>query len=524
MNANTRVMHRTRRYLPWLVCVLMSSQSVQAADWRDHVTDSISDFGTTLQNGFDAGMRPINRVVDEGMKPINAALVDPLRTRPDALKKGVVLPGDDAPVTCPADHGSNAAIILPNPLTLNQAIDVAACNNPQLHSAWAAIKVQAAALGEARAAYLPTINGSVSRLRDHTFTPNNRFQRSTTRISNTQYASLSWRLFDFGGRSANNRAAAELLDAAMANHDAALQKAFIEVISGYFDAQTAQAALQSKIQVEGYAQATYDAAQRREAKGAGAQSDTLQAATALSKAKLERSRAQGAERKAQAVLRYALGVPESTQLTLGADLVDNSDQVRQDLNDLLNQTAAAHPAIRAARASLDAARDKVVATRSEGLPSLDLMANYYQNGRPNQGINPTKTQETLAGFTVNLPIFSGFAQTYKIRGAEAQVEQKEADLHDIEHQVMRDVVSAHADAMAAFDNLQYSQNLLTAAQNAVATVQRKFDKGASDILEVLNTQAALSDAEQQRIQCLAEWRSARLRLLASMGMLGRSAV
>jgi outer membrane protein len=33
---------------------------------------------------------------------------------------------------------------------------------------------------------------------------------------------------------------------------------------------------------------------------------------------------------------------------------------------------------------------------------------------------------------------------------------------------------------------------------------------------------ALSDAQQQRIQCQAEWRSARLRLLAATGVLGRS--
>jgi outer membrane protein len=54
-------------------------------------------------------------------------------------------------------------------------------------------------------------------------------------------------------------------------------------------------------------------------------------------------------------------------------------------------------------------------------------------------------------------------------------------------------------------------------QAALASVQRKFDKGAADMLEMLSTQAALSDAQQERIRCLAEWRSARLRLLAAAG-------
>lgn len=470
-------------------------------DWTDTVSDSIS-------NAAKATVQPMNSLIQ-----------DPLFTRPSTLKQGVILPGDQDSLSCTsANINQNES----NPLTLAQAMDVALCHNPQLQGTWATIKVQAAALGEARAAYLPTITGSISRMRDHTHTPNNPLQSSTTLKNTTEYASLSWRLFDFGGRAANRRSVADLLDAALADHNAALQKILTNVISAYFDAQTAQATQISKLKIEQYAQATLDAAQRREARGAGAESDTLQAATALSKARLDRSRAQGTYQKDLSILLYALGLPESTHLTLGVDLVDQSDHIKQDLNSWLQQAQAQHPAILAAQAQVDAAKEKVTSTRSEGLPSLDLTGNFYQNGRPNQGLNPTKTDETLAGLTLNIPLFSGFGQTYKIRGAQAQVEQKEAALQDTEQQILMDVVKAHADAMAAADNLQYSQDLLTSAQKALATVQRKFDKGASDILDVLSTQSALADAEQQRIQCLAEWRSARLRLLASVGGLGLS--
>ncbi|MNF13342.1 hypothetical protein D3C80_2151500 [compost metagenome] len=55
-------------------------------------------------------------------------------------------------------------------------------------------------------------------------------------------------------------------------------------------------------------------------------------------------------------------------------------------------------------------------------------------------------------------------------------------------------------------------------------MQRKFGRGAADILEMLNTQSALLEAQQERIRCQAEWRSARLRLLASAGVLGREAI
>lgn len=43
-------------------------------------------------------------------------------------------------------------------------------------------------------------------------------------------------------------------------------------------------------------------------------------------------------------------------------------------------------------------------------------------------------------------------------------------------------------------------------------------------LKILSTQSALADARQERVRCLAEWHSARLRLLASAGQMGRFAV
>jgi outer membrane protein len=77
------------------------------------------------------------------------------------------------------------------------------------------------ATGEARAAYLPTLNAGASRYRDGISAE----QGSSTRSVGTLYATLTWRLLDFGGRSANQRAADVLLQAASASQDATLQKA-----------------------------------------------------------------------------------------------------------------------------------------------------------------------------------------------------------------------------------------------------------------------------------------------------------
>ena len=130
---------------------------------------------------------------------------DPLLTRPPVLDVGAVLPGDHRPIPCAELDIANSAAtgtsstntkantVTTTTLSLAQAVDTALCHNPQVQSAWAAIKQQAAALGEARAAYLPTASMSASRTRDKTWIPHSDLPGAKL-LGDSVYASLSWRL------------------------------------------------------------------------------------------------------------------------------------------------------------------------------------------------------------------------------------------------------------------------------------------------------------------------------------------
>ncbi len=425
---------------------------------------------------------------------------------------------DGAP--CPSTYDAGV------PLTLPAAVDLALCRNAQVHGAWAGIRLQAAGVGEARAAYLPTLNAGLSRVHDRTAYPG-AGTPSGSLASNTGSLSLSWRLFDFGGRAAGQRSAQAMLDAALANRDAVLQQTLAATVSAYFEAQTARASVRMRQEYQALANETVLATQRRAQRGLGSHSDTLQAASALAKAALGASRADGEFHKARAVLVYTLGLPADTAVVL--DDADGAAAglhggLQDELHAWLALAQARHPAILAAQAQLAAARERVEIARSEGRPSIDLTANIYQNGRPNQGLSAASTRETLVGISLNIPLFDGFARHYKVRGAQAQAGQREAEAEEVRQQTLMDLVKTHAEASMALANLAASQAWLDAAQDALASVRRKFGLGAADILEMLNTQSALLEAQQERIRCQAEWRSARLRLLAGAGMLGRDDV
>jgi outer membrane protein len=446
-----------------------------------------------------------------------AQAFDPLWTEPGVLDDGVILPGDTLPISSTLKKSPAKT------LSLAQAVDMALASNPQVKASWAQIKVQAGQVGEARAAYWPTLSGAFSGVDDRTTYLGSGLDPFVV-DSYQANASVSWRVLNFGEEWFNAQAAGQLLEAALASHNATLQKTLSEVIQAYFEAFTDREVFFADCRNAENARQTLVSTRKREAKGVSTRSDTLQATTALDKALLESNRDQGAYQKGLAVLSYAIGLSPGAAVTLPETLDDKADSADEDLKDWMADTERAHPAILAARAQVEAARDKVAAAVSDSLPTVDLTGSYYHNGRPGQALTQVGTDETLVSGTLTVPLFNGFSSVYKVRGAEAQAEAAEAQLQDTEHQTLMDLVKAYADTVSARQNLQASLELLEAASKALEVSQRRYNKGAANILEMLSTQSALANAQEERIRCLADWRSARLRLLASAGQLGRTAI
>ena len=111
-----------------------------------------------------------------------------------------------------------------------------------------------------------------------------------------------------------------------------------------------------------------------------------------------------------------------------------------------------------------------------------------------------------------------------MRAAEAEVERQAAGLRDSEQRILMEMVKAHADAVAALGNLDAANRLLATAEEALQAAQRRYEKGAADILEILNTQNAFFEAQQEHLRTLVEWRAAKLQLLASAGALNRTEI
>ena len=409
------------------------------------------------------------------------------------------------------------------------AVEFAVCRNPELASTWAGIQLRAGALGEARAAYLPTISTHASRQRTESSTGTEEVRTSIRGYGMS--IGMNWRLFDFGTRSAQEKKANELLLAALAEHDATLQKIFAETVQAYFEVHTARSVWQDSVHTFQLAEQTVASAKRRESAGTASLGDALQAIAALAKAQLDQGRARNAYDKLVMALNIRMGRPVDMPLVLALDSGSENGEIAPedatldvagDLNRWLVAARSHHPAIRAAQARWRAASAALTAARAEGAPVIDLSINAYRNGYPGQGLSSSPSHVSTLGIAISFPLFDGFARGYRIKQARAQEQQEQAAVDDTGQSIVLDVVNLHTEARTAIGNLEASRQLIDAADQALHSVSRKYAGGVADIQELLSAERVASEAHRERTRCLAEWRTARIKLMSYVGLLGFS--
>jgi outer membrane protein len=420
---------------------------------------------------------------------------------------------------------------LANPLPLQEAVERSLCNNPTTREAWAQVKIAAAGVGIGRAAYLPNVSANWQGVHDDTVTNVTGFPQFSsdykTSVLRTDSVSLSWVLYDFGGRKAALENATALLAAARASQQAALETVFATVAKDYYSAQAAQGALAAAREIEETADDSFRAATTRVDKGIAPISDELQAQTSWAEAIVNRTEAEGDWQTTLGTLGSDMDLPPNIPITLPevTDGVAPGNDFDESVADLIAAAKRSHPTVMAAQAQLDAAVAKVTQTRAAGLPSLSLVAKYSENNNPTTlqlGFPqlPTTGHEWYVGFQLTIPIFSGFGQTYQIHRAEAQVELQRDTLDEAQQQVGLGVWTSYQALQTTTHNLGNSATLLDLAQRSYTAAQRRYQVGVGNILDLLNAQSSLANAKRRRIAALTDWRTARLQLAAKLGKLG----
>ena len=397
---------------------------------------------------------------------------------------------------------------LDHPLGLAEVVNLALCNNPQTRVAWANSRMQAAQIGVSKSSYLPDLGlaASVDRVKTG----------SSPAVSQSNAAlSFSYLLYDFGARQADLESSRQLLSAAIATQDGTVQTVFLKAIQSFYQSQAYAAALDAAIESERAARESLAAAEARYNAGAATPADKLQAQTAYSQSTLNRITAEGNLRTAHGTLANTLGLDANSNVTLiPANTAAMPDNFEGDVNLLIEKAKQNRPDLRAAAAQVKAAEAGVDAVRASGSPTISLNASAGHGTSSGIGTN-----SSMIGINLNFPLFTGYATTYRIRSAEAQVESRNAQFDQLRLQVALDVWTAYQQLTTATQTLRSSMDLLNSADQSNRVALGRYKAGVGSMLDVLSAQSALASARQQRVQSAFDWNISRAALAQAVGTL-----
>jgi len=429
-------------------------------------------------------------------------------------------PASERKAITPADTSTQAAVPPDladriRRLTLAEIVDLGLRNNAQTRLAWANAQTAAAAYGSARGEWLPSIDADVTAQRVKTVASAGRIGVEQSVL--TPSATLSYLLFDFGGRSGRVAGARERLIAAGFSHNAAIQDVVLQIQIGYFQYIATRSLLSAQRTTFAEAQANLEAAEERRRVGLATIADVLQARTAASQAQLDLQSTEGSLQTSRGGLALALGLPANLPYDVDSSAAAMSVAPLADSVDALIASALqGRPDLAAAQAEAAAARAGIGELKSDLLPSLQLSATggrTYATTIPN-GAN---SYNLLLGLSI--PIFNGFSRQYDLRGARFEAEAADARTRTLRQQVVYQVFSAYYALQTATRRVRTADVLIASAEQSSEVALARYKAGVGSVLDLLSAQSALANARAQRVDARLAWSVSFARLAHDAGVL-----
>ncbi|WP_431100761.1 TolC family protein [Roseateles noduli] len=382
-----------------------------------------------------------------------------------------------------------------HPLTLDEVTALAICHSASISAAQAQVRHQSAQVRVARAPAYPQVSASTSRVADRTSFSG---AEPGTRLRSTSFtAGASWRAYDFGARSYAVAAEEHARLASLAGADDVRDAVVQDTTAAFFDRQRMEALALLKEEEVALAQDALDGVNRKVVSGVGSEFERLQALTFLGRMMLERRLATANVEKARSTLASLL--EQSAPFAISDQPLDALEPDLAFGEGVQDALIEGNAAVQAARAQLEAARQRVRQARAESKPTVDTSIDYYRNGRPAVGLSSVRASERVASISLTIPLFDGFRGSALIDQAAALVDQRQAELAQARSRVALDTRHMVDDILSATDALSISSSTVKSAEDAYASARRRFQHGVADLSELIAAQTGLVSAREARV-------------------------
>jgi outer membrane protein len=406
-------------------------------------------------------------------------------------------------------------------ISLAEAIQMAQQNSPEAIQAEGTERTSKAARVAAVGAILPSATlsaGHVVQLGGGLTRLNQNGEEITVaqKPTNNTGLSLNMSLFDGGQHLYDLRTANYQIAAAAANRVAVKYNIALGVKQQYFavlaaiesqdaaDLQMAEAAEQFKSSVA------------RVRAGAATRSDSLRGVIQIGNAQLAQITAASAKEAAEAALTRLVGSPVPVTAD-PASLQENMAALPDSAQ--LAVLALTGPAVQQAQANLDVAVESRKAAKATYLPSLSASYSRTGSGTDPQfgfGSDPYTYSGRLS-FQLSYPIFNNFQREQQVVVAKVAEVNAQSAFRDSQLAAVSTLTQNIGALRSASQRVAIQVASVAAAKEDLRVQQQRYNIGASVLLDVITSQAALATAEQALIQARYDYRIARAQLEALVG-------
>jgi outer membrane protein len=397
-------------------------------------------------------------------------------------------------------------------ITLDEALELAKRYSPAIIQAEGNVRVAQATKRESISDWLPSLSGGTGWSINSTerFDPNNQTFTSGSSTSMNGSLSVGYTIFDGFRRNANSKARSADLTSAEASYVAQEFQIALQTKQAFFNAIAADELVrvsETRItRAERQLQTTRD----RLAAGSAIRSDTLQSFVEWANARLQLINAQTQRATASANLARLIGYDSDVRAVR-----DESMQFIVDIDTALirAETLERGPDIEQVVASARAADAQVSVSRAAYFPSINASYSRSVAGQDFDSLRGSWSGRV----SLNWQIFNGFGRETGVQRSRATQDAAHAQIEDTRRQVNAQLTQQFASLQSAAIRIQIAEASLAAANEDLRVQQERYRLGAATILEVMQSQINVDQAEVDGVQARLDYFQAKAEIEAIVG-------
>lgn len=397
-------------------------------------------------------------------------------------------------------------------VTLNEAIQRALQVQPGMVQARGTQRTSSAARMASWGSFLPTVDfgGSASKNSQPRFDQNS--NKLIPPVPNYR-TSLSGSVDLFTGfrRFANLKAASATLAAAEAGVVTQRFQVQLDTKQAFYDALASEELVRvAESQVRRAQQQLQISIEKLRA-GSATRSDSLRSTVEYGNARISLLQAQANLATTQAILGRQIGVEQSVRA-----VPDSVIPPPPDTAILRSVSISSAPRVEQAEATARAARASVWAARSQYIPSLTFTLGTNRN---DSLFNNALVANENHSWSVSLSwrVFNGFGREQQQVAAAVNRDNAEAAAADARRQVNAQLTQQLAALATTYEQIGIARDNVAAATEDLRVQNERYRVGAATILDLLTSQAALTQAQVNLVQTRFNYLIARAQVEAVTG-------